>query len=59
MAAKPSALVCDVTSEEQVQATVEQARQAFGGIDILVNGAVIFNWAGVVDMPVEQWASPA
>lgn len=48
-------LVCDVTNEEQVQATVEQARQAFGGIDILVNGAVIFNWAGVVDMPVEQW----
>ena len=48
-------LVCDVTNEEQVQATVEQASQAFGGVDILVNGAVIFNWAGVVDMPVEQW----
>src|SRR5712692_2211374 len=29
--------------------------QAFGGVDILVNGAVIFNQKGVLDMPLEEW----
>src|SRR5215510_7971436 len=48
-------VVCDVTNEEQVQATVERARAAFGGVDILVNGAVIFNQKGVLDMPLEEW----
>ena len=31
-------VVCDVTDEAQVQAAVTQARETFGGIDILVNG---------------------
>src|SRR5215510_11467961 len=35
-------VVCDVTDEAQVQAAVAQASEMFGGIDILVNGAVIF-----------------
>ena len=49
-------VVCDVTNEQQVQATVERARTAFGGVDILVNGAVIFNQKGVLDMPLEEWS---
>jgi NAD(P)-dependent dehydrogenase (short-subunit alcohol dehydrogenase family) len=48
-------VVCDVTSEAQVQAAVAQARETFGGIDILVNGAVIFNQKGVLDMPLSEW----
>ena len=48
-------VVCDVTNEDQVKAAVERARQAFGGVDILVNGAVIFNQKGVLDMPLEEW----
>src|SRR6266446_10053886 len=48
-------VVCDVTDEAQVQAAVTQARETFGGIDILVNGAVIFNQKGVLDMPLEEW----
>jgi NAD(P)-dependent dehydrogenase (short-subunit alcohol dehydrogenase family) len=48
-------IVCDVTNEAQVQAAVAQAREAFGGIDILVNGAVIFNQKGVLDMPLTEW----
>src|SRR6266851_3806272 len=48
-------VVCDVTDEAQVQAAVTQARQTFGGVDILVNGAVIFNQKGVLDMPLEEW----
>jgi NAD(P)-dependent dehydrogenase (short-subunit alcohol dehydrogenase family) len=42
-------VVCDVTQEEQVQAAVERTRAVFGGIDILVNGAVIFNRKGVLE----------
>jgi len=48
-------VVCDVTNENQVQAAVERARQTFGGVDILVNGAVIFNQKGVLDMPLAEW----
>src|SRR2546425_4726985 len=48
-------VVCDVTNEDQVKAAVERAREAFGGVDILVNGAVIFNQKGVLDMPLAEW----
>jgi NAD(P)-dependent dehydrogenase (short-subunit alcohol dehydrogenase family) len=48
-------VACDVTNEEQVRAAVQRARDVFGGIDILVNGAVVFNRKGVLDMPVEEW----
>jgi NAD(P)-dependent dehydrogenase (short-subunit alcohol dehydrogenase family) len=48
-------VVCDVTDEAQVQAAVVRAGEAFGGIDILVNGAVIFNQKGVLDMPLVEW----
>lgn len=49
-------IVCDVTNEEQVQAAVAQAGTTFGGVDILVNGAVIFNQKGVLDMPLAEWS---
>jgi NAD(P)-dependent dehydrogenase (short-subunit alcohol dehydrogenase family) len=52
---KALGVVCDVTNETQVQAAVAQAREAFGGVDILVNGAVIFNQKGVLDMPLAEW----
>jgi NAD(P)-dependent dehydrogenase (short-subunit alcohol dehydrogenase family) len=48
-------VVCDVTDEGQVKAAVERAREAFGGVDVLVNGAVIFNQKGVLDMSLEEW----
>jgi NAD(P)-dependent dehydrogenase (short-subunit alcohol dehydrogenase family) len=48
-------VVCDVTNEAQVQAAVARAREVFGGVDILVNGAVIFNQKGVLDMPLAEW----
>jgi NAD(P)-dependent dehydrogenase (short-subunit alcohol dehydrogenase family) len=48
-------LVCDVTHEVQVKGMVGQAVEAYGGIDILVNAAVIFNTKGVLDMPVSEW----
>ena len=48
-------VVCDVTNEAHVQAAVARAREVFGGVDILVNGAVIFNEKGVLDMPLAEW----
>lgn len=50
-------LVCDVTDESQVLATLDAAVAEFQGIDILVNGAVIFNRKGVLSMPVVEWRS--
>jgi NAD(P)-dependent dehydrogenase (short-subunit alcohol dehydrogenase family) len=49
-------VVCDVTNEDQVRMAVERAQEAFGGIDILVNGAVVFNRKGVLDMPLPEWS---
>ncbi len=45
----------DVTDEEQVKAVIARTRQTYGGIDILVNAAAIFNQKGVLDMPLEEW----
>ena len=48
-------LACDVTDESQVKGVVARAVETYGGIDILVNAAVIFNTKGVLDMPVAEW----
>src|SRR5260221_2627883 len=48
-------VICVVTDENQVIATVAAAREHFGGIDILVNNAAIFNKKGVLDMPLDEW----
>src|SRR5208283_2383056 len=44
--ARASAVTCDVTDERQVIGAVASARETFGGIDILVNCAAIFNKKG-------------
>ncbi len=49
------AITCDVTDEAQVGAAVAEARDRFGGIDILVNNAAFFNRKGVLDMPLDEW----
>jgi NAD(P)-dependent dehydrogenase (short-subunit alcohol dehydrogenase family) len=48
-------IACDVTDEDQVTGALQQAKETFGGIDILVNGATLFNWKGVLDMPLDEW----
>ena len=48
-------VLCDVTDEAQAKATVARAKAAFGGIDILVNSAAIFNQKGVLDMSLAEW----
>ena len=49
------AVTCDVTDDGQVREMVQRAKDSFGGVDILVNNAVIFNQKGVLDMPLDEW----
>lgn len=53
--ARTLALTCDITDERQVIDAVAAAREGFGGVDILVNNAAIFNHKGVLEMPLEEW----
>jgi len=46
---------CDVTNEAQVKSVVARACETYRGIDVLVNGAAIFNQKGVLDMPLAEW----
>jgi NAD(P)-dependent dehydrogenase (short-subunit alcohol dehydrogenase family) len=48
-------VTADVTDEAQVEAAVAAGIAAFGSIDILVNGAVIFNRKGVLDMSYAEF----
>jgi 3-hydroxybutyrate dehydrogenase len=49
------ALAVDVTNEQQVDATVDQAAEKFGGIDILVSNAGIQIVKPVVDFAFADW----
>lgn len=49
------AVTCDVTDEQQVRSAVERAKEAFGGVDILVNGAVVQIRKGLLEMTVEEF----
>lgn len=49
------ALVCDVRSEESVQACVRAVEDRFGGLDILVNNAGAFATEALENISVEQW----
>lgn len=53
--ARAIAVTCDVTDEKQVAAAVVAAREAFGGIDLLVNAAAFFNKKGVIEMTLDEW----
>src|SRR5580765_1006019 len=46
---------CDVSNPGDVQAVIDEARDAFGSVDILVNNAGISWGAMPEDMPLEQW----
>lgn len=49
------AVNADATNEEQVRKAVAQATDVFGGVDILVNGAIVQIRLGLLDMAVAQF----
>lgn len=52
---RPLTLVCDVTSEAQVQDLRDASLEAFGNVDVLINNAGLGGEVPVVDMTDEQW----
>jgi citronellol/citronellal dehydrogenase len=48
-------IVCDVRSEDQVYAAVEQAVQTFGGIDLLLNNASAISLTGTLQTDMKRY----
>jgi 3-oxoacyl-[acyl-carrier protein] reductase len=55
--ARPLALVCDVTSEEQVQRLFDAAVREYGQLDVAVNNAGLGGDTPLVEMTDEQWST--
>jgi len=52
---RAEACACDVTRWDQVEATVDTARRAFGRLDVLINCAGILRAHRLEDTPEEEW----
>jgi len=55
---KAIAVGVDITSPEAVKTMAQQAKEAFGGVDILVNNAALMVELGyqpAVEVPIEEW----
>ena len=48
-------VVCDIRSEEQVQAAVDQTVATFGGIDVLVNNASAISLTPTPETPIKRY----
>ena len=48
-------VVCDVSSEEQVEGLVETVRRELGGVDIFVSNAGVFGSARLADTSLADW----
>ena len=57
MGKRPTAILCNVTQEDQVQALFDGAIDATGGVDILVNNAGLGGTSDLLEMSDEQWSS--
>lgn len=53
---RPATFVCDVTSEDAVQALRDAALSTLGRVDVLINNAGLGGEALVVDMTDDQWS---
>ena len=53
--AKPLAVVCDVTKEEQVQGLFDSVVAEHGRVDVMVNNAGLGGTANLIDMRDEEW----
>jgi NAD(P)-dependent dehydrogenase (short-subunit alcohol dehydrogenase family) len=52
---EPLALACDIRSEDQVRSAARSVRDAWGGLDVLVNNAGVAAAGTVVDTPMDDW----
>ncbi|MHB9879347.1 SDR family oxidoreductase [Pacificimonas sp. ICDLI1SI03] len=52
---RPALQLCDVTSEDAVQALREAAEKELGQVDVLINNAGLGGTADVVDMTDQEW----
>jgi 3-oxoacyl-[acyl-carrier protein] reductase len=52
---RPTAVVCDVTREADVQALLDVAVTTHGRVDVMVNNAGLGGTSSVVEMTDEQW----
>lgn len=56
LGAKVKAYVCDVRNEELINASVADALEVFGSIDVLVNNAALWKISrSFLDTPIDQW----
>jgi citronellol/citronellal dehydrogenase len=55
LGAKALPVVCDIRFEDQVQAAVDQAVKAFGGIDILINNASAISLTGTLQTDMKRY----
>lgn len=53
---RPATALCDVTSEEAVQALRDAALRELGHVDVLINNAGLGGTATVVDMTDAEWS---
>ncbi len=49
------AMLCNVTNETDVQALIDTAEDALGGIDVLINNAGMGGFKSVVEMTDQEW----
>lgn len=52
---KVASTVADLSSSKETTRLVEAAQDELGGVDILVNNAVVRHFAPIVDFSVEKW----
>lgn len=48
-------IACDVRDEGQIEAMVQQTRERFGRIDVLINNAGALFWQNLVDTPAKRF----
>lgn len=54
-AERVASVVCDVTKEDQV-ASLLDAAEPFGGVEVMVNNAGLGGTASITEMTDEQWS---
>lgn len=55
--ARITCVAADVSDENSASKAVDQAIEAFGGLDVLINNAAARNYAAVADATAQEWQS--